>query len=77
MTEGRNIKILKDDTVKVVHATCQQTGKTQQFQATGLKKVGFHSNPKEGQRQRTFKNYTVAHSSHDSRLMLKTLQARF
>ena len=44
--------------------------------ATGVKKVSFHSNPKEGQCQRMFKlphNCTI---SHASKVMLKILQAR-
>ena len=43
-------QILKDDAVKVLHSTCQNSAV-----ATGLEKVGFHSNPKEGQCQRMFK----------------------
>ena len=46
-------QILKDDAVKVLHSICQQIWKSQQ--TTGLQKVSFHSNPKEGRRQRTFK----------------------
>ena len=46
-------QILNDDTVKVLHLTCQQIWKT--AVATGLEKVSFHSNPKEGQCQRVFK----------------------
>ena len=41
--------------------------------ATGLEKVSFHSNPKEGQ----CSNYhTIALISHTSKVMLKILQAR-
>ena len=50
---------LKDDAVKVLYSICQQIWKTQR--ATGLEKVSFHSNPKEGQCQRMLKlphNYT-------------------
>ena len=47
-------QILKDDVVKVLHSIFQQTWKTQQW-PTGLKKVSFHSNPKERQCQRMFK----------------------
>ena len=42
--------------------------------ATGVQKVSFHSNPKEGQCQRMFKlphNCTI---SHASKVMLKILQ---
>ena len=42
-------QILKDDAVKVLHSTCQQIWKAQQWPQ---EKVSFHSNPKEGQFQR-------------------------
>ena len=41
--------------------------------ATGLEKVSFHPNPKEGQCQRMFK---LPLMSHASKLMLKILQSR-
>ena len=44
--------------------------------ATGLEKVSFHSNPKERQCQRMFRNRTIALISHASKVMLKILQAR-
>ena len=44
--------------------------------ATGLKKVSFHSNPKERQCQIMFKLHTIAFISHASKVMLKILQAR-
>ena len=56
-------QILKDDAVKVMHSISQQIWKT--AVATGLEKVSFHSNPKEGQCQRILKllhNHT--HLSH-------------
>ena len=40
-------QILKDEAVKVLHSICQQTWKNLVV-ATGLEKVSFHSNPKEG-----------------------------
>ena len=43
-------QILKDDAVKVLNSMCQQIWKT--AVVTGLEKVSFHSNPKEGQCQR-------------------------
>ena len=43
---------------------------------TGLEKVGFHPNPKEGQCQRMFKLPHIALISHASKVMLKILQAR-
>ena len=49
-------QILKGDAVKVLHSICQQTGILENSAvATGLKKVSFHSNPKERQCQRIFK----------------------
>ena len=45
--------------------------------ATGLEKVSFHSNSKEGQCHRTFELPTIALISHASKVMLKILQARF
>ena len=42
-------QILKDDAVKVLHPICQQ--RFHSAVATGLGKVGFHSNPKERQCQ--------------------------
>ena len=49
-------QILKDFAVKVLHSICQQTGILENSAvATGLKKVSFHSNPKERQCQRIFK----------------------
>ena len=40
-------------------------------------KVSFHSNPKEGQCQRSSNYHTVALISHASKVILKILQARF
>ena len=44
--------------------------------ATGLEKVSFHSNPREGQYQRTTNYCTIVLISHASNVMLKILQAR-
>ena len=45
--------------------------------ATGLEKVSFHSNPKEGQCQRMLKlPHKIALISHTSKVMLKILQVR-
>ena len=63
------LQILKDDSVKVLHSTCQQFGKHSSRHK--LVKVSFHSNPKE------CSNYhTIALISHPSKVMLKILQAR-
>ena len=44
--------------------------------ATGLEKVGFHSNPKERQCQEGSNYRTIALISHANKVMLKILQAR-
>ena len=44
--------------------------------ATGLKKVSFHSNPKESNPKECSNYHTVALISHASKVMLKSLQAR-
>ena len=44
--------------------------------ATGLEKIGFHSNPKERQCQRMFKYHTIALISHANKVKLKILQAK-
>ena len=44
--------------------------------ATGLEKVSFHSNSKEGQYQRSSNYHTIAFISHASKVMVKILQAR-
>ena len=46
-------QILKDDAVKVLHSTCNQIWKTQQWPEDW--KRCFHSDPKEGPCQRMFK----------------------
>ena len=44
--------------------------------ATGLKKVSFHSNPKESNAKECSNYRTIALISHASKVMLKILQAR-
>ena len=44
--------------------------------ATGLEKVSFHFNPKEGQCQKCINYSTIVLSSHASKIVLKILQAR-
>ena len=44
--------------------------------ATGLEKISFHSNPKEGQCKEHSNYGTIALISHTSKVMLKILQAR-
>ena len=63
-------QILKDDAVKVLHSTCQQICKAQQW-STALEMVSFHSNAKE-----SLNYHTIALISCASKVMLKVLQAR-
>ena len=44
--------------------------------ATGLEKVSFHSNPKEGNAKECSNYRTIALISHTSKVILKILQAR-
>ena len=44
--------------------------------ATGLEKVSFHSNPKEGNAEECTNYRTIALISYASKLMLKIFQAR-
>ena len=56
-------QILKDDTVKMLHSMCQQNVENSAV-ATGLEKVSFHSNSKEGKYQRMFKITAQLYSFH-------------
>ena len=44
--------------------------------ATGLEKVHFHSNPKEGSAKECSNYHTIALISHANKVMLKILQVR-
>ena len=44
--------------------------------ATGLEKVSFYSNPKEGSAKECSNYHTIALISHTSKVMLKILQVR-
>ena len=46
------------------------------FHSTGLEKVSFHSSPKENNAKECSNCCTIALISHDSKVMLKILQAR-
>ena len=67
-------QILKDDAVKVLHSTCQQIWKIQQWPQDWKKSV-FIPIPKKGNAKESSSYYTVALISH-ARVMLKILQAR-
>ena len=67
-------QILKDDAVKMLQSVCQQIWKA--AVATGLEKVSFHSNPKEGNAKESSNYCTIALISHATKVMLKILRAR-
>ena len=68
--------ILKDDAVKVLHSTCQQTWKTQQWPQDWKRSV-FTPIPKKGNAKECSNYCTNALISHASKIMLKILQASF
>ena len=59
-------QILKDDTVKVLHSTCQQIWKTQQCHRTGKGQFSFHS-----QRKAIPKNAQTTAQLHSSHTLVK------
>ena len=68
-------QILKDDAVRVLHSTCQQIWKTQQWPQYWKRSV-FIPIPKKGNAKECSNYHTVALMSHASKVMLKILQAR-
>jgi len=68
-------QILKDDAVKVLHSTCQQIWKTQQWPQDWKRSV-FIPIPKKGSAKECSNYLTIALLSHASKVMLKILQAR-
>ena len=68
-------QILKDDVVKVLHSTCQQIWKSQQWPQDWKRSV-FISIPKKGNAKECSNYRTIALISHASKVMLKILQAR-
>ena len=69
-------QILKDDAVKVLHSTCQQIWKTQQWPQDWKRSV-FIPIPKKGNAKECSNYCTIALILHASKVMLKILQARF
>ena len=66
---------LKDGAVKVLHSTCQQIWKTQQFsRPQDWKRSVFIPIPKKGNAKECSNYYTIALISHTSNVMLKILQ---
>ena len=68
-------QILKDDAVKVLHSTCQQIWKTQQWPQDWKRSV-FIPIPKKCNAKECSNDSTIALISHTRKLMLKILQAR-
>ena len=68
-------QILQDDAVKVLHSVCQQIWKTQQWSQAWKSSV-FIPVPKKGNAKECSNYHTIALISHDSKVMLKILQAR-
>ena len=66
---------LKDDAVKVLHSICQQIWKTQQWPQHWKRSV-FIPIPKKGNAKECSNYRTIALISHNSKVMLKILQAR-
>ena len=68
-------QILKDNDVQVLHSTCQQIWKTQQWPPDWKRSV-FIPIPKKGNAKECSNYCTIALISHASKVMLKILQAR-
>ena len=68
-------KILKDDSVKVLHSICQQIWKTQQ-QSQDWKRSVFIPVPNKSSAKECSNYRTIALISHARKVMLKILQAR-
>ena len=66
-------QILKDDAVKVMHSTCQQIWKTQQWPQDWKRSI-FIPIPKKGKAKGCSNYCTIALISHASKVMLKILQ---
>ena len=68
-------QILKDDAVKVLHSTCQQICKTQQWPQDWKRSVFIPISKKGNAKE--YSNYrTIVLISHASKVMFKILQAR-
>ena len=68
-------QILKDDTVKVLYAKCQQIWETQQWPQDWKRSV-FILIPQKGNDKEHSNYRTISLISHASRVMLNILQAR-
>ena len=72
---GELFQILKDDAVKVLHSICQKTWKIQQWPQDWKWSV-FIPIPKKGNAKECSNYHTTVLIPHDSKVMLKILQAR-
>ena len=68
-------QILKDDAVKVLHSTCQQIWKTQQWPQDWKRSV-FIPTSKKGNAKECSNYYTIALITHTSKVMLKIRKVR-
>ena len=68
-------QILKDDAVTILHTICQQIWKTQQWPQDWIRSV-YIAIPKKGNAKEYSKYRTIALISHNSKVMLKILQAQ-
>ena len=68
-------QILKDDAVKVLHSTCQQIWKIQQWPQDWKRSV-FIPIPKKGNAKECSNYHTIVLISHATEVILKNLQAR-
>ena len=69
-------QILKGDTVKALHSSCQQIWKMQQWSQNWKRSV-FIPTPRKGNAKECSNYSTIALISHASKVMLKILQASF
>ena len=72
---GELFQILKDDAVKVLHSICQQIWKMQQWPQDWKRSI-FIPIPKKDNAKECSNYHTIALISHNSKVMLKILQAR-
>ena len=68
-------QILKDNAVKVLHSTCQQIWKTQQWPQAWKRSV-FTPIPKKDNGKECSNYHTIAVISYANKVMLKIFQAR-
>ena len=67
-------QILKDDAVKVLHSTCQEIQKTQQWPQE-WKRSAFIQIPKKSNAKECSNYCTISLTTHASKVVLKILQA--